>query len=167
MDLRKSIISSLLLAMGFVFHAIIPGLYAGVKPDFMLVFIVIAILINPTKQNTLLVSFMGGILTAITTEISGGQLANMVDKLVTCLLLYLIIQVFKDKIQSILGAMILGGVVTLISGGIFLFTLFITLGLPMAFSLMFYSIVIPTALINIPLTGITYYAINRALMIYS
>lgn len=164
MNLRKNIISSLLLAIGFVFHALIPGFYAGVKPDFMLVFMVIAILIHPTRQNTILVSLMGGILTAFTTSMAGGQLANIIDKAVTCLFLYMIIRLCKGRIRMI-GAMLLGGSATLVSGGVFLFILLITLGLPMGFTLMFLSIVVPTALINIPLTGIVYYALDRAIVL--
>jgi len=53
------------------------------KFDLLLTFMFIAIAINPTFKNTVLSGLLSGIITAMTTTFPGGQLPNLIDKMIT------------------------------------------------------------------------------------
>jgi len=95
-----------------------------------------------------LVAIATGIFTALTTGFPGGQVANMVDKMVTFLLVFAMIGPVLNNFNNKIGMAIITLVGTLISGGVFLGTAALLFGLPGPFTVLFYTIVIPASLIN-------------------
>lgn len=163
MDLRKNILTTLLLAIGFILHQIMPGAIGSMKFDLMLSFMFIALFINRDFKNAILTALLGGLITAITTTFPGGQIANLVDKIVTCLVVYLLI-ILAEKIKfNQISIGIIAFIGTLVSGIVFLSTALFLVGLPAPFTALFVGIVLPTSVTNIFVTIIVYNAVKMAL----
>ena len=172
MNLRKIIISSLLLAIGLVLHQVTPPILFGMKPDILLSMMFIAILLNKDYKMTLIVGLAAGILTAATTTFPGGQIPNIVDKLITCNFIYLIIMIIdkindeiNNKINNLVKMFIISMIGTLISGAVFLGTASLLFGLPgsASFSTLMFIVVFPATLVNTIACLILYNAVELAL----
>lgn len=163
MNLRKNILISLLLAIGYIMHQIVPGTIGNMKFDLMLSFIFVALFISKDFKSTMLTALLGGFITALTTTFPGGQIANIVDKLVTCIAVYLMIKVFDKTKFKQLSTGIIAFIGTIISGTAFLYTALVLVGLPAPFSVLFAGIVLPTAVTNIFVTLVVYNAVKLAL----
>lgn len=162
MKIKNMILTSVLLAMGFVLHAIVPGFF-GMKFDLMLTFMFIAIMINPSIKNALLAGLLSGILTAMTTTFPGGQLPNLIDKLVTAFVVLALIKILSHvKIDAVKSA-IIGFIGTVTSGLIFLTSALVIVGLPAPLGILITTIVIPTAIANTLITVVVYKTANVAL----
>lgn len=157
MKIKNMILTSVLLAMGFVLHTIVPGFF-GMKFDLLLTFMFIAIAINPTLKNTILAGLLSGILTAMTTTFPGGQLPNMIDKFVTAFVVLLLIKVLSKYKLGGLQMGIVGFIGTLTSGMVFLTSALFIVGLPAPLAILTTSIVIPTAIANTIITVVVYKA---------
>lgn len=156
MKLKDMILTSLLIAIGLVLHYIVPPIVGGMKPDFLLAMLFVALYINHRPKNALVAGLLAGIFSALTTGFPGGQIANMVDKFVTAFVVMAMIKVFS-KFNSNLTVLFTAFVGTVLSGVIFLQTaLFVVGSLPMAFPVLFTSVVIPAALVNTVATFICY-----------
>ena len=94
MKLRNNIFTALLLTIGFVLHQITPGILGGMKFDFLLAFVFISLLLNSSLHNAILTGLLGGLLSAMTTSFPAGQIPNIIDKISTCLFLFIIIKIF-------------------------------------------------------------------------
>ncbi|MDD3706001.1 MAG: tryptophan transporter [Clostridiaceae bacterium] len=163
MNLRKNILISLLLAIGYIMHQVTPGTIGNMKFDLLLSFLFVALLISKDLKSTILAGLLAGFITAITTTFPGGQIANVVDKIVASLAVYLMIKVSdKFKFKQI-STGIIAFIGTIISGTTFLFTALMLVGLPAPFPVLFAGIVLPTAVTNIFVTLIVYNAVNLAL----
>ncbi|MCT4585433.1 MAG: tryptophan transporter [Peptostreptococcaceae bacterium] len=163
MDLRKNILTALLLSIGFILHSIIPGILTGMKFDLLLSMIFVSIIINKDLKNTIVAALLGGFLSAISTTFPGGQIPNMLDKIITCFVIYLIVKYLK--INNYFLSSIVGFIGTLVSGGVFLYSAKIIVGLPAPFSILFTSIVIPTAITNAIVTLFVYKAVASAIKV--
>ena len=156
MKLKDMILTSLLIAIGLVLHYVDPPIVGGMKPDFLLAMLFVALYIDHSPKNALLAGLLAGTFSALTTGFPGGQVANMVDKFVTAFAVMAMIKAFQS-FNSNLTVLFTAFVGTVISGVVFLQTaLFVVGSLPMAFSVLFTSIVIPAALINTAVTFICY-----------
>jgi len=149
MDLRKNIFIALLIAMGYIMHQVIPGTIGSMKFDIMLSFIFVALFIGRDFKSVILTALLGGGITALTTTFPGGQIPNIIDKLVTSL-----VQV---------SAGIIAFIGTIVSGSVFLYSALLLVGLPAPFLVLFLGIVLPTAFANIFVTLIVYNAVKTAL----
>lgn len=165
MDLRKNILTALLLAIGFVLHHVIPGTLGGMKFDLFLSFVFVSLLLNTTFKNAILTGLLGGILTAMTTTFPGGQLPNIVDKLVTCVVLFIIIKLMGELKAKKAVVGVIGLIGTLVSGSVFLASALYMVGLPAPFTALFVSIVIPTTLTNTFITVLVYEAVLNTLKV--
>jgi Tryptophan transporter TrpP len=166
------VISALLLAMGLVFHTIIPGVFFGMKPDFILIFMFIAFILNPTYPNAVVIGVAGGVLSGLTTSFPGGFLPNLIDKPITMTVVFITfallnkVQLFNrfnfDK--NYLLTTIIGIIGTLTSGVVFLGSATIIVGLPAgaSFAFLFYTVVLTTTVINAVLTPLVYVVMNAA-----
>ena len=161
MDLRKSILSAVLLAVGFILHQIIPT-FGGVTFDIQLAMLFVIIAINMDFKNTVVVSLASGIITALTTKMPGGQVGNMVDKAITGLVVYLLLMALSKVVNKNVAVAITGFIGTIVSGSIFLATVAIFAGLPMSFAVMFMGVVLPTAAANTFLAPLLYNAVNMS-----
>jgi hypothetical protein len=156
MNLRKNILIALLLAIGYIMHQIVPGTIGSMKFDLMLSFIFVALFITRDFKSAILTGLLGGFITAITTTFPGGQIANIIDKFVTCIVVYLLMLV-ADKFRfNQISTAIIAFVGTIVSGTAFLGSALILVGLPAPFEALFLGIVLPTAVTNIFVTLIVY-----------
>lgn len=162
MKIRNMILTSVLLAMGFVLHTVVPGFF-GMKFDLLLTFMFIAIALNPTFRNALLAGMLSGLLTAMTTTFPGGQLPNMIDKLITAMIVLLLVKAIGKIKLNIVYMGGIGFVGTLISGTVFLTSALLLVGLPAPMGLLVTTIVFPTAIANALVTSVVYKAAALAI----
>ncbi|MCR1898626.1 tryptophan transporter [Irregularibacter muris] len=146
-NIKKLTFSGILLAVGFILHQIAPAGVGGVTFDFMLAMVFIIMMINKDFKTAMIAGIAAGVLTALTTKFPGGQIPNMIDKPVTVLVVYGFLKCGRN-IPQILRIGLIGFIGTLISGSVFLSTASILVGLPASFIILFYSVVIPTAIGN-------------------
>ncbi len=149
---RDLVMSAVLLGIGFVLHAVTPPLFFGVKPDFMLACMFIAIIINSNLKNTIVTGVVSGMIAALTTGFPGGQLPSIIDKFVSALFIYFLITLFgsfmnsaSKKIIFVCFSSFLG---TVVSGIAFLGSALLMFGLPAPFSVLFLTVILPTSLAN-------------------
>lgn len=167
MNTKKMVINALLLAIGAILHQITPALGLPIQPDFALAMLFIIMIINNNDYKTSLIcAIITGIFTALTTKFPGGQLPNIIDKIVTVNIMYMVMilmnkleygkvitEKFKISITTFIFA--LG---TLISGTTFLLSAQIIVGLPISFRILFVTVVIPTIIVN-SIAGVILYKI--------
>jgi hypothetical protein len=146
MKINKIIITSLLLAIGLILHQITPGIFLGVKPDFLLVFMILSIILTKDLKITFITGIVAGVLCALSTTFPGGQLPNIIDKIITSIIIYAIYSKTNSNSPLKLTAIYFLG--TIISGSIFLGSALILFGLPAPFLILFVSVVLPTSVIN-------------------
>lgn len=160
---------ALLLAIGIVLHYIFPGVLFGMKPDLSLSMMFVILMVKRDRKLGFLVALATGIFTALTTTFPGGQLPNIIDKIITYFavsgLIYLLMDRANDKLaNNVLYDKIAAGVImavgTIISGVVFLTSALLIVGLPGPFMALFYGVVLPAALSNIVI-GIIIYSIIK------
>ena len=100
----------------------------------------------------------------MTTTFPGGQIPNMIDKMVTCLLMYFVINFFKKRDLNIITLAIIGALGTFISGMTFLTSALCITGLPVPMPLLVTGIVIPTVVVNTVAIVFVYKALKSAVM---
>lgn len=163
MNLKGNIQTALLLAIGFIMHYIVPGVFAGMKFDFMLAFVFIAIFLNPSFKNAMLTAGVAGFLAALTTSFPGGQIPNIIDKFATCIVVYLLVTIVNklDK-ANIISYSIISMIGTMVSGVVFLLTALLLVGLPAPLNALIIGVVLPTTVGNIVFTSMVYTAVTRA-----
>lgn len=163
MNLKKMIICSLLLAIGLLLHQISPPLLFGMKPDFLLTMMFIALVIAKDYKTTLVIGILSGILTAATTTFPAGQIPNLIDKILTANIMFLLIKITDGKIQNQLRMIILSIIGTFISGFIFLGSALLLVSLPAPFMILVTTVIVPACIINTIASVILYNSINAAL----
>ncbi|BBW97299.1 MULTISPECIES: tryptophan transporter [Geobacillus] len=158
MNVRTLVSMALLVGIGAVLHAVIPGLFAGMKPDMMLAMMFLAILLFPSAKAVGLVGVATGFISAMTTTFPGGQLPNIIDKIITAFVVFALVAVLRNYRQTVIGAVVLAAVGTVISGTVFLTAALLLVGLPggTAFSALFVAVVLPTAALNAAAMAIVY-----------
>ena len=80
MDSKKLAVSSIFLSVGLLLHYVTPALVMGVKPDFLLVMMFLAILFMDNVKEAFVLSLFAGAIAAFTTSFPMGQLPNIIDK---------------------------------------------------------------------------------------
>lgn len=163
LNFKKLVINSLLLGIGFILHQIAPPLLFGMKPDFSLILMFIVILMNEDYKTTLASGIVCGILSALTTTFPNGQIPNLLDKIVTSHIIYLMLLPIRNKLNSqikLVGISVIG---TLISGSVFLGSASILAGLPNSFLVLFVGVVIPATLANTIAGTVLYNVISLSL----
>lgn len=150
MKTRVLVSLALFVGIGASLHAIIPGFFFGMKPDMMLLMMFLGILTFPEKKNVLLLGIATGIISALTTTFPGGQLPNIIDKIITSLVFFSIFLLFKKYITNAITAGIVTAIGTMISGTVFLTSALLIVGLPggAAFLSLFLAVVLPATAIN-------------------
>ena len=110
----------------------------------------IIIVFNKDYKTTLTCGIIIGVFAALTSKTPGGQLPNIIDKFITCNIMYLILIPLRNKISKIKQMALLLPLGTLISGTTFLTVLMILAGLPggISFGALFIAVVIPTIVVN-------------------
>lgn len=141
MKTKELVVSCFLLSIGFVSHTLIPGLFGGIRPDFLLAMMILAIAMNLSFKMAVVCGVLAGILAAFSTSFPGGELLSLVDKFVAAMLVYYLLKV-SDNITLIT---FLG---TMASGIVFVFGALLMNGLDLGMMNLLFLVVIPTAILN-------------------
>ncbi|GAA0438298.1 tryptophan transporter TrpP [Lentibacillus halophilus] len=149
MNTRVLVLLSLLLGMGAVLHFIVPPFFYGMKPDMLLSMMFLGILLFPRAKYVVVLSVAAGVISALTTQTPGGQIANMIDKPITGILFFGLLLLIKHRMNSKIHVPVLTAAGTMISGAVFLMAALYIIGLMNgAFPLLFATIVLPAAALN-------------------
>lgn len=149
MNTKRMTTNAILIAIGAILHQITPSIF-GMQADFSLAMLFIIIVFNKDYKTTLTCGIIIGVFAALTTKTPGGQMPNIIDKFITCNIMYFILLPLRNKINNLKQITILLPLGTLISGSIFITALANLAGLPAGFSVqgLLISTVIPTAVVN-------------------
>ncbi|WP_422446574.1 tryptophan transporter [Thermoanaerobacterium sp. DL9XJH110] len=157
MKLKDMILTALLMAIGLVLHQVVPPIVGGMKPNFLLAMLFVALFINNSPKNAFLAGVLGGTFAALTTTFPGGQIANFFEEIITAFVVSLLIKLMS-KLSPHISVPVVGFLGTVESGTVFLTIALLVVGsLPVAFPVLFMTVVIPTAIIN---TFVTYVCYN-------
>ncbi|MDY0406237.1 tryptophan transporter [Virgibacillus sp. 179-BFC.A HS] len=164
MKTRVLVILSLLVAIGAVLHAVMPPLLFGMKPDMLLAMMFLGILLFPKPKYVILLALATGIVSALTTDAPGGQIANMIDKPITAFAFLGLFVLVRKAVNVNITAPVLTAIGTIISGSVFLSVTLFVLGLMEGgFFALFVGIVLPAAAVN-TIVMIVIYPIVRSIM---
>ena len=150
MKTKQLVINSLLLSVGFLLHYITPTLGLPMQVDFSLITLILVINLSKNHFSTCISSgIVTGIFAGLTTKFPMGLIPNIIDKIVTTVVVYFLIKLLnKTSLQSRIKTVVVYAMGTLISGITFLTSALILVGLPASFGLLFATVVIPTVAIN-------------------
>lgn len=148
MNTKNLVALALLVGIGAVLHAVIPGIFLGMKPDMMLAMMFLGIILFPDFKSVLLLGIVTGLISGITTTFPGGLIPNIIDKFVTSFVFFGLFLSLKKFRHSIVSIAILTAVGTIISGTAFLTSAYFIVGLPGAFAGLFAAVVLPAAVMN-------------------
>lgn len=163
MNVKKMILNAILIAIGALLHQITPALGLPMQPDFAISMLFIIILMNKDYKSTLISSIIMGVITALTTKFPGGQLPNIIDKIITGHVIYFIFKAMGSKISDNIKILFALSIGTVVSGLIFLSSASIIVGLPGDFLTLVIVVVLPATIMNIFLGTILYKSIGIAL----
>ncbi|EIJ81959.1 hypothetical protein PB1_03430 [Bacillus methanolicus PB1] len=148
MNTRNLVALSLLVGMGAVLHAVMPGFFLGMKPYMMLMMMFLGIILFPEKKYVLLLGAVTGLISGLTTTFPNGLLPNIIDKLVTSFIFYGLFLSLKKFRSSIISVAVLTAIGTIISGIVFLGSAYLIVGLPGPFAALFGTVVLPASAVN-------------------
>ena len=147
---KQLVTNSLLLAVGFLLHYLTPAIGLPMQIDFSLITLILVITLNKSSFNTCIASgLVTGIFSGLTSKFPLGFIPNIIDKITTAIVVYLLLKLLDKTTLSIkIKAIIVNAVGTLVSGVVFLASALILVGLPAPFSLLFVTVVIPAIAVN-------------------
>ena len=130
MKTKNLVALALLVGMGTVLHAVVPGFFLGMKPDMMLTMMFLGIILFPDKKSVLLLGLATGIISGLTTTFPGGLFPNIIDKFITSFVFFALFLAFSKYKKSIISVAVLTVIGTIISGTVFLGSALVIVGLP-------------------------------------
>ena len=150
MKTKQLVINSLLLSVGFLLHYITPTLGIPMQIDFSLITMILVINLSKNHFGTCMAAGIAtGIFSGMTTKFPLGFVPNLIDKIVTTVVAYLLIKLLdKTTLSSKIKSIAVNAVGTLVSGVVFLGSALILVGLPASFGLLFVTVVIPAIVVN-------------------
>lgn len=150
MNTKKMTISAIMAAVGYILHQIVPGIpfLGGMKMDFLLLMLFFSVFMLDSLKEVLAVSAVFAIIAAITSTFPGGQVANLVDKVSTGVLVYFAYNLLGTKINPTVKTVLIAVIGTLYSGAIFLLIGLSMSGLNVPFAELYMGIVLPTTALN-------------------
>jgi hypothetical protein len=148
MKTKNLVALALLVGMGAVLHAVMPGIVFGMKPDMMLAMMFLGIVLFPDSKSVLLLSLVTGVISGITTTFPGGLIPNIIDKPITAFVFFGLFLALKKYRSNIVSIGILTALGTLVSGIAFLGSAYLIVGLPGPFAALFAGVVLPATAAN-------------------
>ena len=147
---KQLVINALLLAVGFILHYVTPAIGLPMQIDFSLITLILVITLNKNHFSTCIAGgVVTGIFAGLSTKFPLGFIPNLIDKIITTVIAYLLIKLLdKTALSSKIKAITVNAVGTLVSGVVFLGSALILVGLPASFSLLFITVVIPAIVVN-------------------
>ena len=120
MKTKELVIMALFVGIGAALHFVIPGIGAGgMKPDFSLLMMFLALILFPNFKNALLLGLATGIISGLTTTVPGGLIPNIIDKFFTAIIFFAFLLLIKKYRTNMVFA-VLSEVGTIILGTLFL-----------------------------------------------
>ena len=146
---KQLVTNSLLLAVGFILHYLTPAI-GSMQIDFSLITLILIINLNRNSFSTCLAGGIAtGIFSGITTKFPMGLIPNIIDKITTAIVVYLLTKLLdKTALHNKIKAVITNAVGTLISGVVFLVSALLLTGLPAPFFVLFTTVVLPAIAVN-------------------
>ena len=163
MDIKKMTINSILIAIGAIMHQITPTIGLPMQPDLALAMLFIIIILNNDYKTTLISGIIIGVFTSLTTKFPGGQLPNIIDKVVTSNIIYFALLPLRNRFKDITKMAICLPIGTIISGLVFLLSAQFIVGLTSEFMALVKVVVIPAAIMNTIIGIILFKAVKVAL----
>ena len=150
MKTKQIVTNSLLFAVGFLLHYVTPAIGLPMQIDFSLITLILIINLNRNSFSTCIASGVAtGIFAGLTTKFPMGFIPNILDKITTALFVYLLITLLDKTALSIqIKAIPVNAIGTLVSGTVFLCSALLLVGLPVPFSVLFVTVVIPATIVN-------------------
>lgn len=148
MNTKNLVALSLLVGMGAVLHAVVPGIFLGMKPDMMLTMMFLGIILFPDKKSVFLLAIVTGLISGMTSTFPGGLVPNIIDKFVTAYILLGMFLAVKKFNRSIFVFGALSAIGTIVSGIVFLSSAYLLVGLPGPFVALFAAVVLPATVVN-------------------
>ena len=145
---RNLTVSAIFMALGLVLHLMVPEVFFGVKPDFLLSMMFISLMVVGDVKEALLLGVAGGIMSALTTGFPGGQIPNFIEKIITSLVVFYVIKAM-DKNFSIPKIILIFALGTMVSG-----TLFLSIALTMTKQLNLFIPSYPAVLVAMAINAI-------------
>ena len=147
---KQLVTNALLLAVGFILHYVTPALGIPMQIDFSIITLILIITLNKNSFSTCVVSGVAtGIFSGITTKFPLGFIPNIIDKISTAIVVYLLLKLLdKTTLSSKIKAIVVNAVGTLVSGTVFLVSALLLVGLPAPFFVLFITVVIPAIAVN-------------------
>ena len=147
---KQLVTNALLLAVGFILHYVTPALGLSMQIDFSLITLFLIITLNRNSFGTCIAGGIAtGIFSGLTTKFPLGLIPNLIDKVTTAIVIYLLIKLLdKTALHNKIKAIVVNAVGTLVSGIVFLGSALLLTGLPAPFSLLFVTVVLPAIVIN-------------------
>ena len=147
---KQLVTNSLLLAVGFLLHYFTPAIGLPMQIDFSLITLVLIINLNKNSFSTCLASGVAtGIFAGLTTKFPMGLIPNIIDKITTAIVVYLLLKLLdKTALHSKIKAIVVNAIGTLVSGIVFLASALLLVGLPAPFFVLFTTVVIPAIVVN-------------------
>ena len=163
MNTKRMITNAILIAIGAILHQITPLLGVPMQPDFSLVMLFIIMVYNREYKTTVICGLIVGIFAALTSKTPGGQIPNILDKFITCNVMYLALIPLREKISKFAQIAVLLPIGTLISGTTFITLLGLIVGLPggQSFTALFLAVVIPAVVLNVIIGIILFKVVQR------
>lgn len=155
MNTKNLVVLSLLAGIGVVLHLVMPA-FLTIKPDMMLAMMFLGIILIPEFKSVMLLAIVTGVLSALTTGFPGGQIPNIIDKLVTASIFFGLFLALGKYRNSIISVGVLTAVGTIVSGSVFLGAAYIIVGLPSSFAALFAAGVLPAVALNTVMMVILY-----------
>lgn len=166
MNTKKMITNAILIAVGAILHQLTPLLGVPMQPDLSLAILFIIIVYNKDYKTTLICGIIVGVFAALTTKTPGGQLPNIIDKILTSNIMYLVLIPLRERMSSVKQISLLLPVGTLISGTLFISVLMMLGGIPFEkFGLLFTTVVVPTAILNVIVGLVLFKVIDKTVAI--
>ena len=150
MKTKQLTTNAVLLAVGFLLHYVTPAIGLPMQIDISLITLILIIAFNKNSFNTCVASGVAtGIFSGLTSKFPLGLVPNIIDKITTAIVVYLLIKLLdKTTLHSKIKAIIVNAVATLVSGVVFLVSALLLTGLPAPFIVLFITVVIPAIAVN-------------------
>ena len=150
MKTKQLTINALLLAVGFILHYVTPAIGLPMQIDISLITLILIISLNKTSFSTCIAGGVAtGIFAGLTTKFPMGLIPNIIDKILTTVAVYLLLKLLdKTTLHNKIKAIVVNAVGTLLSGTVFLVSALLLVGLPVPFSVLFTTVVVPATIVN-------------------
>ena len=147
---KQLVTNSLLLAVGFLLHYVTPAIGLPMQIDFSIITLILIITLNKSSFSTCIAGGIAtGIFAGITSKFPLGFIPNLIDKITTAIVVYLLIKLLdKTALHSKIKTIVVNAVGTLVSGVVFLASALLLTGLPAPFFVLFITVVIPAIAVN-------------------